>query len=407
MGASGGGRRRLLVLCLLSCVALSAAAEHRTGSKARRLAAGPSPPLRGRRGIRWHKMLEPGRNDDVDYAVDSDDDVDDGQDAYPVPAPRVLHANQEDWLLDNLLSQVRRQQAADTTDEHNQPAELASYRSWVPKVWPERGEASGTTQEREDAAASKADGNPVISAVTQSSRMIPTVDRTSKTKPTTPLKDADDDVGHCPAQKVIPEPQRTTDTKAGGLMAAIFGTKLTSVMNATTKATKDAVSATKDQFTTKASTKQPTEKKNHPTTAHSTQQANNETTRKRPESASAVQAPPKSDIGRFVINRFARVSRESAYMEHMEPMVAFACRVHLWIIGVLCALVILLSVALCGANKPGVEPMVMPARPETPSLSPPLSPASPSIKRPPTEVWEDDLYDVSAISKMEKRPSTT
>lgn len=394
MGASGGGRRRLLVLWLLSCFALSATAEHHPGSKVRPHAGAPSSPQRGRRGIRWHKMLEPGRNDDVAYAIDGDDDEEEGEDIYPTPAPRVGHAYQEDWLMDNLLSQVQRQDAVERTDEHNRQAELRSYHKWVPKFLLKGGEAQSDTKEEQGyAPASNNDDDSATSAATTSSSTPSMVEKTDK--PTTRAKYADDDIGQCPAQQAIPKPKTATDAKPGGLMDVLFGTKLTSlttakIMTTTTKATRT-------------------------TTVHTTQQASDRTVkpsstaRKRPKIASAVQAPPKSDSSSFVINRFARVSRESAYMEHMEPMVMFACNVYLWIIGALCALVLLLAVALCATNKPRVEALA-PPRPPEPPFTPPvlISPmSSPTIKRPPTEVWEDDLYDVSEISKLEKRPSVT
>lgn len=408
MGASGGGRRRLLVFWMLSCVVLSAAAEHRPDTEVRRQAADPSPPQRGRRGIQWHKMLEPGRNDGVAYAVDVDDDDEEGQDVYPTAAPQILHAYQEDWLLDNILSQVQRQDATWGTDEHNQPAELPSYRKWVPKISLGRAKGQGRTPEQqEDVASPKHEDYSPTNGVTPSSSTTPTVDRTEKARSTTLAKGADDDIGQCPAQQVIPKPQLTTDTKSRGLMEALFGTKLTTLVTATVKATKNTGTTTKDYSTAKATTKEATRTKSHPTTVRTTQQASNRTASERPKIASAIQVAPKNDIGKFVINRFARVSRESAYMEHMEPMVAFACRVHLWIIGVLCALVLLLAVALFTKKERQVEPVV-PTRPPEPPYTPPMpvSPASPLIKRPPTEVWEDDLYDVSEIAKLEKRHST-
>ncbi|KAL1433915.1 hypothetical protein MTO96_012135 [Rhipicephalus appendiculatus] len=93
-------------------------------------------------------------------------------------------------------------------------------------------------------------------------------------------------------------------------------------------------------------------------------------------------------------------------MEHMEPMVAFACRVHLWIIGVLGALVLLLAVALFAKKVRPADVVVLPRPPEPPHTPPmPVSPASPSINRPPTEAWEDNLYDVSEVAKPEKRHS--
>ncbi|KAH7951650.1 hypothetical protein HPB52_011046 [Rhipicephalus sanguineus] len=363
-----------------------------------------------------------------------------GEVAVPV---RRLRDNRyyEDWFLDRVLPRVQRdnrwrladslarrlrlyrrmrpdvsaeaqgcerQDATWGTDEHNQPAELPSYRKWVPKISLGRAKEQGRTPEQqEDVASPKHEDYSPTNGVTPSSSTTPTVDRTEKARSTTLAKGADDDIGQCPAQQVIPKPQLTTDTKSRGLMEALFGTKLTTLVTATVKATKNTGTTTKDYSTAKATTKEATRTKSHPTTVRTTQQASNRTASERPKIASAIQVAPKNDIGKFVINRFARVSRESAYMEHMEPMVAFACRVHLWIIGVLCALVLLLAVALFTKKERQVEPVV-PTRPPEPPYTPPMpvSPASPLIKRPPTEVWEDDLYDVSEIAKLEKRHST-
>ncbi|KAH8023100.1 hypothetical protein HPB51_010884 [Rhipicephalus microplus] len=393
MGASGGGRRRLLVLCVLSCITLSAAAGHRPGSD-------PSPPQRGRRGIQWHKMLEPGRNDDVAYDIAGDDE-EDGVDLPP--ATRILHAYEEDWLLDKLLSQVQKQDAPWDTDEHDQPAEMPHYRRWVPKVYSGRANTPRTTPvQQEDITAPVYEEDFATNAATSSSSTAPTVVKTQKARPTKPVKDANDDIGQCPAQQGISKPQLTTDPKSRGLMEVIFGTKLTNLETATTKATKHIETVTNYHSTTKVTTKEATSAKRQPTTQH----ANHRTASERPKITSTIQVAQRRDFGKFVINHFAHVSRESAYMEHMEPMVVFACRVHLWIIGVLCVLVLLLVVALFAKKERRVELVLMPRPPEPPYTPPmPVSPASPSIKRPPTEVWEDDLYDVSEIAKLEKRHS--
>ncbi|KAL3224324.1 hypothetical protein MRX96_049542 [Rhipicephalus microplus] len=220
---------------------------------------------------------------------------------------------------------------------------MPHYRRWVPKTYSGRANTQRTTPvQQEDITAPVYEEGFATNAATSSSSTAPTVVKTQKARPTKPVKDANDDIGQCPAQQGISKPHLTSDPKSHRLMEVIFGTKLTNLVTATTKATKHSGTATKYHSTIKVTTKEVTSPKRQPTTQH----ANNRTASERPIITSTIQVPQRRDFGKFVINQFAHVSRESTYMEHMEPMVVFACRVHLWIIGVLCVLVLLLVVAL-------------------------------------------------------------
>ncbi|CAN7983458.1 unnamed protein product, partial [Ixodes hexagonus] len=116
---------------------------------------------------------------------------------------------------------------------------------------------------------------------------------------------------------------------------------------------------------------------------------------------SAVASAPLNDSGTFMINRYAQVHRQSAYMEYMDPMKSYACRVHVWIIVLLCALLLLLTVLHLVSRAPALE---------SPPLESPLAPLSPPIPvvvkhEIPTEIWEDDIYNVSETVKMGRSPS--
>ncbi|KAK8759479.1 hypothetical protein V5799_002888 [Amblyomma americanum] len=405
MRASGGGRRRLLVLWLLAFT-LSAVGEQRPGSKGHRHHG--SSPQRDRRGVRWHKLLEPGPSEDAAYGPDADDEEQDNEDVYATLSPRIEHAYQEDWMLDKVLSHIQSQDAGGSDERGPLLPAHASHHRWVPRVFIEdsAGAKSGTGSG--DAPDSIDGAGSATGSLTTSSTTTSTIKETSKTQAATTVEE-NDDFGQCPAQDAR--------KKKEGLMEVLFGTKLASHLTTVTTKTTRLTKATTTASTVKKITlpaikvtKQATTKVTTPRTKHTAKETAKGTKKTvappRRKPPPPVQVPPSSDSGSFVMSRFAHVSRESAYMEHMEPMVAFSCRVHLWIIGVLCAMLLLMTLAYCASSKPRTEPVPPPRPPEPPSI-PVSPPMSPTIRRPPTEVWEDDLYDVSEIAKMQSRPSVS
>lgn len=390
MGPSSGGRRRLVVVWLLA-FALSAVADARhPAPKGRR--HGEHRPQRARRGLKWQYVPETGPSGDAHYA--HFDDGDDDEDVDVAPPPQVEHAFQEQWLLDRLAPHVPRH-GSGKADEPARSMELAPRHEWLPKALQQQ--VIETREKDEDLPVQALKISADLAPSDTSSAKDASAGEAAATKT---VKTADSP-GQCPTDDVQPKPLPTTKaahTKSGGLMHALSRTKST-VQVATGATKKTATRTTRAHRTTKPKlTRQSTARETRPT-------------RKPAKIASAVQAPPSDDSGAFVINRFARVSRESTYMEHMEPMTEMACRVHLWIIGILLALLLLMTVAYCVSKRPRTEPPP-PSPPPPVALSPvspytPSTPPPPAPKRPYAEMWEDDLYNVSEVSKSDKKPSVT
>lgn len=397
MGPSSGGRRRLVVFWLLA-FALSAVADHRhPAAKGRR--PGEHRPQRARRGLKWQFVPEEGPSgDDAHYA--HFDDGEDDEDADVPPPPQVERAFQEHLLLDRLGPHVPRPGSG----KLDEPERLVASRyGWLPKALQKQViETRGKDELPVHDAKTDADSAPsaTLSAKDESPSEAAATGKTA------------DDEGRCFADDVKPPrplPRTTAAlTEPGGLMRAWLRTKSTAESASVTTSRMKRTGLSKKAATRTMRTRKATTTSAPRSTTRSTVRETRKTTTK---IASAVQAPASNDSGWFVINRFAHVSRETAYMEHMEPMTEMACRVHLWIIGFLLALLLLMTVAYCASTRPRTEP---PPRPPPPpvALSPvsPYSPPSPPLpapKRPYAEMWEDDLYNVSEISKSDKKPSVT
>lgn len=402
MGPSSGGRRRLVVVWLLA-FALSAVADHRhTAAEGRRPGE-----HRPRRGLKWQYVPDEGPSGDAAHYVHFDDGEDD-EDVDVAPPPQVEHAFQEQLLLDRLAPHVAIIHDSGKAGEPERLMGVESRHEWLPKALQKQVTEIREQEEDLPARDTEIDAGSAPSA-TLSTRY------ESPRETATTGKTAGGD-GGCAADGVQPRPlPRTTaaHTKHGGLMHALLRTKSTVESEIVTTSATKRTRATKKAGTRTSRTSKATTTTAPRTTTLKWLRTSTAMEARKPAKkiASAVQAPPSDDSGAFVVNRFAHVSRESAYMEHMEPMTEVACRVHLWIIGILLALLLLMTVAYCVSIRPRTEPPPPPAPP--PVVLSPVSPFSPSTpppaapKRPYAEMWEDDLYNVSEISKSDTKPSLT
>ncbi|CAN7993207.1 unnamed protein product, partial [Ixodes pacificus] len=343
----------LLALALLACSLLACGGRslgHRT----------PLPSPRSKRSLRWQDISDTGPDDSSgpdDGQDDSNagsDDVGDGngngehkEGSGYYDQPQIGgSAYQEEWLMDSFLPQIHK-----TKLRKNEgfPG-LSKYRLFPSDVGKESG------QNRRKAARSESS----LSSSASTSEKFPSF--------STPAKQS----------------SGTTSADASSVMSITSSSAAAGIRMCATGATSNSPHTD----TTKTHTAKTESAKTVPATA---------ATKK--VKISAVASAPQDDSGKFVINRYAQVGHHSAYMEYMDPMKSYACRWHIWIIAILCALLLLLTVVHLAPRTPVPESLL----PQEPALSPPTPPIVPKAKS--TEIWEDDIYDVSETVKMGRSPS--
>ncbi|EEC00666.1 hypothetical protein IscW_ISCW001430 [Ixodes scapularis] len=341
----------LLALALLACSLLACGAKvlgHRT----------PLPSPRSKRSLRWQDISDAGPDDSSwpdDGQGDSNagsDDAGDGNGEHKggsgyYDQPQIGgSAYQEEWLMDSFLPHIHKTKLR----KNKSFPDLSKYRLFPSDV----GEESG--QNRREAASSESS----VSSSASTSAKFPSI--------STPAK----------------QWSEATSADASSVTSITSSSAAAGIRMCASEATSNSPHTD----TTKTHTAKAESAKTAPATA---------ATKK--VKISAVASAPQDDSGKFVINRYAQVEHHSAYMEYMDPMKSYACRWHIWIIAILCALLLLLAVVHLAPRTPAPESLL----PQEPALSPPTPPLVPKAKSP--EIWEDDIYDVSETVKMGRSPS--